>query len=333
MAVDRWPELCASGLDGFCVRASLRAPLSVIAAMKHTVNKAERKADMHRCETADVRAGQGVKSLLNGWLRGSRANANGRVSAYQGTDAIVECAAKSGTVYRYRVASDLAARERAYRFAHEIYSGVSLAQDNGIGMVVSPYDAGPETITLLAEDSDGGIGGTVSLVFDSGKKMPCDEIFWVETERMRADGRAMAEVTRLALRKDCEDSRDVLLRLFNLIYIYARRVRGYTDFVIEVHPRHLKYYERALGFKAIGDEQKCPRVGGAPAVLGQLDLSMPDHKGRWESGRTLYPRFWSETREPDLADAMAEAYRPMAEHEAEYFGVEPMPTTKERLAS
>ncbi len=276
---------------------------------------------MNSRATTRVAGIQAVKALLVAWQRGLRTKPRDRTRVLCDSDTIVECAAKSGAVYRYRVASDPIARERAYRFAHKVYSGVSLAQDDGIGMVVSPYDAGSETITLLAEDENGGTVGTVSLVFDSDKGLPCDEVFWVETERMRAGRHAMAEVTRLALRKDCLDSRDVLLRLFNLIYIYARRVRGYTDFVIEVHPRHLKYYERAFCFEKLSDAQRCPRVGGAPAVLGRVDLTMPDHKARWASGRTLFPLFWSKTGEPALADAMARAWRPMTTREARYFGM------------
>ena len=296
-------------------------------AMKSTVNESERKSVMNKRGVANATAGQGVKALLDGWLGGTRAREEPAWASLE-SDTIVACAARSGAVYRYRVASDLAARERVYRFAHEIYSAVSLAQDDGTGMVVSPYDAGPETFTLLAEDESGSIVGTVSLVFDSERGLPCDEIYWLETGRLRAENRSMAEVTRLALRKDMAASREVLLRLFNLIYIYARRVRGYTDFLIEVHPRHVKYYERTLGFERSGSEQKCPRVGGAPAVLGRLDLAVPEREvrrvgglGETVKGRSLYPRFWSADREPGLASAMAAAWRPMPPHEARYFGV------------
>ena len=243
----------------------------------------------------------------------------------------VESHVKPGLRCRFRVASDRATRERAYRLAHDIYSGVALSSAHDTGMVVSPYDAGPETFTLLAETMAGKAIGTVSLVFDSKKGLPCDEIYWLETSGLRAEGRSMAEVTRLAIRKDAELSRDILLRLFNLIYIYARRVRRYSDFVIEVHPRHLKYYERTLGFQPIGDVQACARVGGAPAVLGRLDLAIPEaatryaaakHPGNGKGERSLYPGFWRGSEEAALADHLALHYRPMAEEEAAYFGLE-----------
>ena len=237
----------------------------------------------------------------------------------------VESWTKPGLKFRFRVASDRTDRERTYRFAHEIYSGVALAE-GAEGMVLSPHDAGPETFTLLAEDMDGQIQGTVSLVFDSERGLPCDEIYWVETGRMREEGRRMAEVTRLALRKDGAMTRDVLVRLFNLIYIYARRVRRFTDFVIEVHPRHLKYYERTLGFEGLGGLQSCARVGGAPAMLGRLDLAVPEREvrcaggtGSQAAGHSLYPYFWAMGEESAIARHLAQEYRPMPPADAAYF--------------
>ena len=290
---------------------------------KPSENEREDAMNDSRIETWSVKTA--MKNLTDDCSAKIRSKSSIRTEAE--SDLIFENVTETGTGFRYRVATDMAVRDRVYRFAYDIYHGVALAR-NGDGRVVSPHDAGPETFTLLAEDAEGTAVGTVSLVFDSEKGLPCDEIYWLETSRLRTENRHMAEVTRLALRKDIADSREVLLRLFNLIYIYARRVRGYTDFVIEVHPRHAKYYQRALGFEKAGSEQKCPRVGGAPAVLARLDLAVPEREvrrvgglGGAIKGRSLYPRFWSADREPGLATTMADVWRPMPEHEARYFGI------------
>ena len=39
-----------------------------------------------------------------------------------------------------------------------------------------------------------------------------------------------------------------------------------SDAVIEVNPRHARYYQRTLGFRQIGELRQCQRVE-APAVL------------------------------------------------------------------
>ena len=57
------------------------------------------------------------------------------------------------------------------------------------------------------------------------------------------------EVTRLAIGEKYQRSRTLLVRLFNFIYVFARRIKGFDDFVIEVNPRHVNYYRRLLIFE------------------------------------------------------------------------------------
>ena len=72
-------------------------------------------------------------------------------------------------------------------------------------------------------------------------------------------GRPLPQILKFALPL-------VLGTLFHLAYIHGRLIRGATDLVIEVHPRHASFYRRMLGFRIIGAERICPRVD-APAVL------------------------------------------------------------------
>ena len=58
----------------------------------------------------------------------------------------------------------------------------------------------------------------------------------------------------------------MLAGLFHTAYLYASVIRGYTHAVIEVNPRHVAFYGRALRFDPIGEERMNQRVN-APAVL------------------------------------------------------------------
>ena len=58
----------------------------------------------------------------------------------------------------------------------------------------------------------------------------------------------------------------MLAGLFHTAYLYASVIRGYTHAVIEVNPRHVAFYGRALKFEPIGEERMNKRVN-APAVL------------------------------------------------------------------
>ena len=78
----------------------------------------------------------------------------------------------------------------------------------------------------------------------------------------------MCEITQLAL-DPSSGNHDALAGLFQALYVIAQLTRRMTDIFIEVHPRHANFYQRIFGFKRIGGERICPRVG-APAVLLHL---------------------------------------------------------------
>lgn len=190
--------------------------------------------------------------------------------------------------YRLRVAHDAATRERAYRLAYRVYRTSGFADPHPDERCVNAYDTRPDTFVLLAEDAEGRPAATVTLVFDAGAQgLPCDEIFAEELAPLRRDARRLAEVTRLAMAPEQAGGKTLLLHLFSAIFVFARRVRRFDDFVIEVNPRHAPFYQRLLGFEPLGPERPCPRVKGAPALLLRLDLA---HSERESDGRDARPR-------------------------------------------
>jgi N-acyl amino acid synthase FeeM len=170
------------------------------------------------------------------------------------------------------VAFDSARRERAFRLAFRVYRDCGYVVDTPAGRIVSKFDALPSTLVLLVQDAAGRDAATATLVFDSPTGLPSDEIRAADLAPLRAQGRRLVEVTRLAIDQDYKGSKPLLVQLFNAISLYARH-EGSTDFVIEVHPRHVNYYRRLLMFEPAGPERDCPRANGAPGVLLRLDLA------------------------------------------------------------
>jgi hypothetical protein len=241
--------------------------------------------------------------------------------------------------YRLRVACDRASRERAYRLAQRVYHSCGYVPDQS-GMCVSPFDGNPQTLTILAQDSKGCDAGTISLIFDSVNGLPCDEIYASELDPLRASGRWLVEVTRLAIDKDHAHSKTLLVQLFEFISIYGRRVKRYTDFVIEVNPRHVNYYRRLLAFQTLGPERPCPRVNGAPAVLLRLDLFEQESLIRRIGGqraastdRCLYSYFCALEDEEEIAQFLSRNHKPMSKGEARYFNIECPPVRVESIAT
>jgi hypothetical protein len=162
---------------------------------------------------------------------------------------------------------------------------------------------GANKITLYAE-TGGVLVGTMSLCLDHGG-LPADENFGDKLDLLRRQGRRLCEPSRLAIDKGM--SKRVFAALIHISYIYAHKIQGFTDYVIEVNPRHVAFYKRMLGFADFGGARACPRVG-APAVLLRLPL---DYMGaqirKWGGAmeqhgeeRSFYPYFFPVWDEPGI---------------------------------
>ncbi len=167
----------------------------------------------------------------------------------------------------------------------------------------------PHRITLVAYQ-DERVVGTMTLGLDSPSGMVVDQLYRHETDQLRAAGRKPCDITRLAVDQDVK-SKSVLAALFHLTFIYGRNIHQATDFLIEVNPRHVLFYERMLGFERFGEEKSCPRVN-APAVLLRLDLTYADEQivryggmGADVKGiRSIYPYFFSREDESGITQRL-----------------------------
>ena len=159
-------------------------------------------------------------------------------------------------------------------------------------------------VTLIASDH-GETVGTISVGFDSVNGLLADDLFRDELSQLRLQGRRVCEFTKLAMDHVVKSKR-VLASLFHAAYIWAHLRLGFHDVVIEVNPRHVRYYQRMLGFTVLGPERLNRRVD-APAVLMRLDfaharLQIERFAGKPELGseRSLYPHFFSAKEEAGI---------------------------------
>ncbi|MEK6662409.1 MAG: long-chain N-acyl amino acid synthase [Pseudomonadota bacterium] len=176
------------------------------------------------------------------------------------------------------------------------------------------YDAAgmgdnPNRITLMADA--GGIAiGTITIGLDSPAGLLVDGIYRDEVDRLRAQGCAVCEYTKLAVDQEIRSKR-VLASLFHLATIYAHRIHHATDAVIEVNPRHVPFYHRMLGFEPLGEERMCPRAN-APAILLHLRYDYLDEQVAKYGGamrdlpgvRSFYPFFFSKRDEDGITQRL-----------------------------
>jgi len=161
------------------------------------------------------------------------------------------------TAFKIRIAQLLHTRRDAKVLVERRYAG------RGYQIPIVKRD--PNLVTFLAYD-EGRIVGTVSVRLDTKKRpVAAHDLYPEEIERLRAEGWRICEFTQLAVDTEVAN-KPVLATLFHTAYLYASVVRRYTYLVIEVNPRHVAFYARALRFKPIGPVRINHRVN-APAVL------------------------------------------------------------------
>ncbi|MES1981062.1 MAG: hypothetical protein V4443_01180 [Pseudomonadota bacterium] len=172
------------------------------------------------------------------------------------------------------------------------------------GYTSSHLHKAPESLPLMAYQGDQVIG-TLTLGLDTPKGLMIEELYQHEIDHLRAAGRKICEVTKLAVDQP-QESKRVLGALFHIAYIYSH-VMGHTDVVVEVHPRHVSFYKRMLGFQEYGPERLCSRVN-APAVMLRIEIEHVERQiellgGQRETARdrrSLYPYFLTKKDEAGI---------------------------------
>jgi hypothetical protein len=157
-------------------------------------------------------------------------------------------------------AEDLVRRRYAWR-------GYRLSSD--APFTVEQATARIPRITLLAENK-GQLIGTLTVRPDSADGLFAEQTYPDEIAAMRRDGHRLGELVKLAVEEGA-DWKQALDSLVQSAYVITRVVHALTDVVIEVNPRHARFYQRVFGFVVAAAERVCERAG-APAVLLRLDL-------------------------------------------------------------
>jgi N-acetylglutamate synthase-like GNAT family acetyltransferase len=202
-------------------------------------------------------------------------------------------------MFKIRAADSEGRRSSARILVNRMYAS------RGYHSTTTAPDEPSNRITLVASDHDETIG-TLSISFDGDDGLLVDQLFAVEADALRAANRKLCEFTKLAVDPVARSKR-VLASLFHVAYIVAFKLKGFDLLLIEVNPRHVRYYERMLGFEVIGSERLNLRVN-APAVLLCLDFRKTQQRiGELAATNlataregSLYPYFFSVAEEAGI---------------------------------
>lgn len=171
-----------------------------------------------------------------------------------------------------KVASSRADREGAFRLVYQRYLSSGLCAANPHEMRVTPYHL-LDTTTVFTAHYQGEVIFTVSLIGDGEQGVPMESIFPDEIRGLRRQGVRFGEISCLAdRRRDLVRFLPLFVRVTSLMFQYAIQ-DGPFRFVIAVHPKHGRFYERFFGFRRIAGERPYSCVQNRPAVAYALDSS------------------------------------------------------------
>lgn len=169
---------------------------------------------------------------------------------------------------RYKLATTLEERIAALRLVYNAYVNAGLIKPNEYGLRVTPFHLNPRTKIFLVVDN-GETLHTMSFIPDSEMGLPMEVIYRREIDTLRRLGRNFGEVFCLAGTKI---SLDGFMGLCRFVFCYGL-FAGLDHFVIAVHPRHARFYERIWGFRQFGPHRVYPCVENHPAVALELDFA------------------------------------------------------------
>lgn len=226
-----------------------------------------------------------------------------------------------------KIASTRAEREGAFRLVYQRYLSSGLCAPNPHEMRITPYHL-LDTTTIFTAHYQGEVIFTVSLVGDSEHGVPMESIFPDEIRGLRDCGIRFGEISCLAdRRKNLIRFLPLFVQVTSLMFQHAIREGPYR-FVIAVHPKHGKFYERFFGFRPIADVRPYSSVQNRPAMAYALDstwLLKERHEqyfGKVVPAEELLPQPMSEAERRDFAPV---AY-PLGERELLSGGYDLTPT-------
>ncbi|MFH1022709.1 MAG: hypothetical protein V1809_04915, partial [Planctomycetota bacterium] len=210
----------------------------------------------------------------------------------------------------YRIAETPEDIEGAVRLVYRNYREIGSCGLNHFEIHFYLHDVLPQTRTLVAAE-EGRIVATLTLVFDSPLGVPSGKLYPAEVESLRSAGRRPAEISKLAVQRELgARGLSVLKGLFRLAWLLAAPVRGMTDIIILIEPRHDAFYRRSLLFERIGEQKPDPDAAGVSSLLLRLDLETARDRYRAEFGESPSPHnaYWYGCLDPEVPVLQAAAH-------------------------
>jgi len=230
--------------------------------------------------------------------------------------------------FTIKIANTLKEREAVFQLAYQVYLEKGYVKENPYQWLVQDYDRQADTTIFIVKDRTGAIAGTATLVFNDSSKLPIEKTFNNEIKSLSQDGAKITEVSRLVINPSYRNSKEILVLLFNYMFIYGYHVKNFDMVAIQVNPRHKNYYKKLLNFDERGEEKLCASVQNAPASLLYMPLvnyqtevkRCHQSNSQEHSSRSLYSYFIKPEQENLVSYYLKNQAKEISADEKTYFG-------------
>ena len=175
---------------------------------------------------------------------------------------------------------------QALRLVYDSYLKLNYIDSNEAGLRLTKFHLLPTTIILVAKRKNEVIG-TLSIIMDTSLKLPSD-LTW-DLSGLRRNGRQIAEISSLTIKKNELRRGKLLLPLCKLMYQYCKSLLNLDGIVVSATTEVEAFYTDLLLFKKVVNKtgQANQVVKGNPSTCCYLDLS---DSGAKENYRRVYDK-------------------------------------------
>ncbi len=164
----------------------------------------------------------------------------------------------------YKVASTFSDVLDAWSLVYRQYHQAGLIQPNEYDIFTFPEYLSNNSAVIVGKENNHTVC-TISAVIDGINKLPLENYYGDELNRMRDEGKKLIEI---GLHADSR-GRSNIADITNLMAGIARFgvQTDHHDFVIGVHPKRAAFYEAMFGFKPVGPVKNYNKLDTAPVIL------------------------------------------------------------------
>jgi hypothetical protein len=172
--------------------------------------------------------------------------------------------------YVFKIAESANELLESYNLMYHKYVNAGYSKKNSKEILFTKFHLLPKTTVFLAK-YENSIISTATLVPDSRQfGLPMDELYRVELDFLRRQGRNITEVCSLASNTQ-RFSRSGIQNFTRLLFLYCVFL-DVDDVCVMVNPKHVPIYKRLCELEVFGEQKHYDRVN-APAVALRADVA------------------------------------------------------------